>query len=350
MSEAERERFKKVHLPVREDWLAKTQEAPLDPDLEIIDAHHHLWDAPRPRYLLDEFLADAAGNNVVASIYVESRSMYRVGGPEEERALGETEFANGLAAMAASGVYGPTRVCDGIIGYVDLRLGEAARPLLEKHQQLSGRRFVGVRNLTAHHPDPEVSATSIDYAPDLMHQRGFQAGVRALGDLGLVFDAFVFHPQLEDIAVLAKACPDTIIVIDHLGCPVGVGPYRGQRVQVLAEWSASMSALARYPNLRVKLGGFAMRVMGFAFETHDAPPGSDELARSWQPYFDQLVKAFGAERCMFESNFPVDKGSCSYTILWNAYKKMAAALTPAEKRNIFAQTARNVYRLGESDV
>lgn len=306
VSDAERERFKKVHLQVREDWLAKTQEAPIDTDIEIIDAHHHLWDAPRPRYLLDEFLADAAGNNVVASVYVESRAMYRNSGPEEEYALGETEFANGMAAMAASGVYGRTRVCDGIIGYVDLRLGEAARPLLEKHRMLSGGRFVGVRNLTAHHPDPEVSVTSIDYAPDLMRQPVFQAGVRTLGDLELVFDAFLFHPQLEDIAVLAKACPNTTIVVDHYGGPVGVGPYRDHRAQVLADWSASMAALERYQNVRVKLGGFAMRVMGFGFDKRETPPGSDELAMACQPYFDQLIDIFGPERCMFESNFPVD--------------------------------------------
>lgn len=342
----EKQSFQSVHLPIREDWLATTREEAIEPEMTIVDAHHHLWGTPRPDYLLPEFLADTAGGHrIVASIFVECRTMYRAGGPERERSLGETEFANGVAAMAASGVFGETRVCDGIVGYVDLGEGETVRDLLEKHVAVSSGRFVGVRNINAHHDDPEVITTSKPYPKDLLVKPSFHAGARVLGEMGLCFDAFMYHPQLRDIAVMAKACPDTRIIIDHYGCPVGVGPYRGKREEVFAEWSATMKELARHPNISVKLGGLTMRTVGFEFEKRETAPGSDEMARAWQPYFDHMIDCYGPQRCMFESNFPVDKGACGYTVLWNTFKKMSRHLSADERAWLFERTARSVYGL-----
>ncbi|MVW72361.1 amidohydrolase family protein [Bordetella sp. 15P40C-2] len=341
----EQQRFAQVHLPVSEAWLATTFEEAVEPGLEIIDTHHHLWDKPRPRYLLDEFLADASGGHrLMGSVYVESRAMYRQDVADGEKPLGETEFANGMAAMAASGVYGPARVCDGIVGFVDLRLPNAAE-LLQQHVRIAGPRFKGVRNLSAWHPDPEVSATSIVYPKDLLSSADFRRGLGALTDMDLVFDAFMFHTQLNDLIDLARAFPRTRIVLDHYGAPVGVGPFVNQREAVFREWRESMRRLSAFPNVFVKLGGFAMRITGFGFDRQDKAPTSDELATAWQPYFDEVVNLFGVERCMFESNFPVDKGSCSYTVLWNAYKKMSLRLPDAQRRQLLSGTARQVYRL-----
>lgn len=341
----ERARFAQVHLPVNDQWLATTVEEAFEPERPIIDTHHHLWDAPRPRYLLDEFLADADnGHQLEASIYVESRAMYRQQGSDAEKPLGETEFANGIAAMASSGAYGRARVCDGIIGFVDLRLPQAGE-LLEKHMRIAGPRFKGVRNLSAWHPDPEVSTTSIVYPKDLLRDPDFHRGLGALADLGLVFDAYMFHTQLDDLIELAQAFPQASLVLDHYGTPVGVGPFANQREAVFADWSANMARLAACRNVNVKLGGFAMRVTGFGFDKHDKAPSSDQLVQVWQPYFDRVVSLFGPERCMFESNFPVDKGSCSYTVLWNAYKKLTVNLPDTDRRLLLSETARRVYSL-----
>lgn len=346
VTEEEKARFAKVHLPVREDWLALLHEEALEPELGFIDAHHHLWDAPRPRYLLDEFLTDAkGGHKLLGTVYVESRAMYDPSLPESERSLGETEFANGVAAMAASGAYGETRVCDGIVGYVDLGLGAAAAPILRKHMARGGRRFVGVRNLSAFDPNPEVSVTSVTYPKDLLRDPTFHKGAQALGELGLVFDCFVFHPQLEDVVIAAKACPDTPIVLDHFGGLVGVGPYRDARDAAFAQWRESMARIAECPNVVVKLGGFAMRTSGFGFEQRETPARSEELAQAWAPITNAVIALFGAERCMFESNFPVDKGSCSYTVLWNAYKRMTQGLPAADRQALFAGTAQRIYGL-----
>jgi len=334
-----------MHLPASPTWLASTPEAAVEPELDIIDAHHHLWDAPRPRYLLDEFLADASGGHrVVSTVYVQCHAMYRAHGGDAEKSLGETEFATGMAAMSASGAYGSTRVCDGIVGYVDLRLPQAGA-LLQQHQNIAGSRFKGVRNMSAWHPDPGVSATSIVNPKDLLTDPDFRRGLGTLTDLGLVFDAFLFHSQLDDLIDLAQACPAATIVLNHYGTPLGVGPYADQRRAVFADWSARMARLADFPNVYVKLGGLTMRVAGFGFEKQPQAPSSDQLAQAWQPYFDHVVQQFGAQRCMFESNFPVDKSGCGYTVLWNACKKLCAKLPTVDRRALLAQTARRVYKL-----
>jgi predicted TIM-barrel fold metal-dependent hydrolase len=339
------QRISEGFLSVRPDWLALHSEPVLEPDLPIIDPHHHLMDAPGHRYMLPDFLDDVrGGHRLIASLFVECRVFYRPYGPEDRRSLGETEFVNGVAAMSASGIYGPVRVCAGIIGNVDLRFGDRAGPALEAHIAASGGRFRGIRNVAAWHKDG-IKATSANPPPGLLLDPSFRRGFAALGRLGLTFDAWLLHTQLGDLIDLARAFPDTTIICDHIGGPAGIGPYVGKRDEVFADWSKSMRELSRCPNVRVKLGGMGMHLLGFDFPIRERPPSSQQLADAWKPYVELCIEAFGAERAMFESNFPVDKGTCSWLVLWNAFKRLAAGCSPDEKRALFLGTACQVYGL-----
>ena len=334
------------HLSVRPAWLALHQEEIIEPGLPIVDAHHHLWDHPGSRYFLLDLLEDiAAGHNIRATVSVECGAMYRREAAAELRAVGETEFLNGAAAMSASAGYGECRVCAGIVGHADLRLGKGARPVLEAHIGAGGGRFRGVRFSSVWHPDPAARGSLANPPPYLLSDPKFREGFAQLAPLGLSFDAWMYHTQLPELVELARAFPETVIVLNHAGGAIGIGPYAGKRNAVLAEWGASMRQLARCPNLFVKLGGLGMRLFGFDFSSRQRPPSSEELAECWQPYIEACIEAFGAERCMFESNFPVDKGSCSYAVLWNAFKRVAAHASKAEKQALFSATASKVYRL-----
>ncbi|MCK8787056.1 amidohydrolase family protein [Roseomonas sp. NAR14] len=334
------------HLQVRPDWLARRREAPLEPDLPIIDPHHHLWDRPGSRYLLEDLLADTgSGHDVRATVYVQARAMLRADGPVEERSLGETEFANGVAACSASGVYGPTRACAGIVGMVDLMLGEAAGPLLERHQRVAGERLRGIRNTTAWHESPEILSNPIPPPPGMLTSAGFRQGAALLPGFGLSLDIWAYHTQLDDVLALARSLPALQLVLNHCGGPLGAGPYAGRRAEVLAEWRDRMARLAELPNVAVKLGGLGMAVNGFGFEKGETPPGSEELAAAFAPYILGCIELFGPERCMFESNFPVDKGSYGYTVLWNAFKRLTAGMAQGERTALFAGTAARIYRL-----
>jgi predicted TIM-barrel fold metal-dependent hydrolase len=325
----------------------------LDPDLPIVDAHHHLVDRPETgRYLLPEFLDDVrTGHDVVSTVYIEWASMQRAHGPTEMRPVGEVEFANGVAAMAASGTYGATAVCAGIVGDADLRLGAAVEPVLDALVTAGGGpdgRFKGVRFMTA--TDPGQSAwTAARPRPDgLLALPVVRAGVAKVVAAGLTFDAWCYHPQIGEVVDLARAFPDARIVLDHVGGPLGVGPYAGRRDEVFAAWSSSMAELAACPNVFVKLGGFGMSIFGF--DTHrDATP-SEVLAQHWRPYIETSVSVFGADRAMFESNFPADREGVGYATLWNAFKRVAAGCSASEKADLFAGTARRFYGLtGETD-
>jgi L-fuconolactonase len=334
------------HLPVREDWLAQVREEALDPGLPIVDAHHHLWDRPGARYLLDELLRDTGGgHDVRATVYVQARSMLRAEGPEELRSLGETEFANGVAARSASGLYGPIRACAGIVGMVDLMLGDCVVPLLERHLRAGGDRFRGVRNQTAWHAAPEINSNPVPPRPGLLSEPAFRRGAARLAEHGLSLDIWAYHTQLDEVLALARALPGLTVVLDHCGGPLGSGPYRGRRPEVLAEWSGRMRLLAACPNVVVKLGGLGMTVSGFGFERRELPPTSEQLVAAWHPYLETCVEAFGAARCMFESNFPVDKGSAGYAALWNAFKRFAAPASAEERTALFSGTAIRAYRL-----
>jgi L-fuconolactonase len=336
------------HLRVRPDWLARREEEILDPDLPIVDPHHHLVDRENTgRYLLYDLLADTrSGHNITATVYLEWLSMYRADGPAEMRPVGEVEFANGVGAMAASGTYGKTRVCAGVVGYADLMLGARVEPVLEAMITGGGARFRGIRFISASHPDDAARGSSVNRPAGLLIEPKLREGFARLAPLGLSFDAWMYHTQLGELVDLARAFPETPIVLDHVGGPIGLGPYAGKRDEVFAEWKRSMTEVAACSNVHVKLGGLGMRLFGFDVHDRELPPTSQELAALWRPYIETCIAAFGASRAMFESNFPVDKGSGSYQVFWNAFKRIAAGCSPTEKAALFAGTASRFYRLG----
>jgi L-fuconolactonase len=336
-----------VHLVVRPEWLDRRREEIIEPALPIVDPHHHLVERPETgRYLLPDLLADiGSGHNITATVYLEWLSMYRAQGPAEMRPVGEIEFANGVAAMSAGGGYGKTRVCAGIVGHADLALGAAVEQVLVAQIAAGGGRFRGIRFITATHPDQAAWGSAVLRPAGLLMDNKLREGFARLAPLGLSFDAWMYHTQLGELIDLARAFPATLIVLDHVGGPIGLGRYAGKRDEVFAEWSARIGELAQCPNVHIKLGGLGMRMFGFTVHTHELPPGSDELAAAWRPYIETCIEAFGPERAMFESNFPVDKGSCGYAALWNAFKRIAAGCSAAEKRALFAGTATQFYRL-----
>jgi predicted TIM-barrel fold metal-dependent hydrolase len=334
------------HLPIRSDWLALRREVILDAARPIIDPHHHLWERPTWRYLLPELLEDtASGHNIVATVFMECHSMYRAAGPAALKPLGETEFVNGVAAMAASGGYGATRVCAGIIGHADLRLGAAVEDVLLAHIRAGGERFRGIRHITAWDEDRTLLNPKTEAVRGLMADARFREGFARLAPLGLSFDAWLFHPQLGELAELADAFPETPIILNHAGGPVRAGAYAQRLDDEFRHWSEAVRALARRANVVVKLGGLGMRINGFGFEAGAEPPSSETVAAAWKPYVHTCIEAFGAARSMFESNFPVDKGSVSYAVLWNAFKRLAADASESEKSALFHDTASSTYRL-----
>jgi predicted TIM-barrel fold metal-dependent hydrolase len=336
------------HLPVRQDWLDRRREEIIEPELPIVDPHHHLVERPETgRYLLPDLLADTgSGHNVTATVYLEWLSMYRAQGPVELRPVGEIEFANGVAAMAASGTYGTTKVCAGIVGYADLALGATVEKVLEAMIQAGGGRFRGIRFITASHPDQAAWGSAIIRPAGLLMDPKVREGFARLAPLGLSFDAWMYHTQLGELIDLAHSSPETPIVLDHVGGTIGLGPYAGKRDEVFAAWSGKIRELAACPNVHIKLGGLGMRMFGFTHHLGDLPPSSEELAAAWQPYIETCIDAFGPERAMFESDFPVDKSSCGYAAPWNAFKRIAAGCSAAEKVALFADTANKFYRLG----
>jgi predicted TIM-barrel fold metal-dependent hydrolase len=330
-------------------WLAKRpSEAALEPDLPIIDPHHHLWDTPhRGTYFLPDLLADiGGGHNIVSTVFLECQAMYRASGPAALAPVGEVEFVNGIAAMSASGNYGKTCVAEGIIGYADLRLGAAVRDVLEAEIAAGGGRFRGIRQGVAWDGDPSVGKyASRSVPPHLVRDSVFREGFAQLAKLGLSFESWQYHPQLPDAIDLARAFPDTTIILNHVGGVLGVGPYNGKREEVRQGWRKDIFELAKCPNVNVKLGGTGMTSFGFDFHERDVPPSSEELAAAWRQYIEPCIEAFGVNRCMFESNFPPDKQSGGYTELWNAFKRISQGASPAEKTALYSGTAARVYRL-----
>jgi L-fuconolactonase len=343
-----------------------TEETILEPDLPIIDPHHHLWDrrsmlaaAPppthgfanvihrAPHYLLDELLADTgSGHNIRATVFVECRSMYSADLPIEMRPVGETEFVNGVAAQCASGLYGDIRACAGIVGHVDLTLGDAAGPVMEAHIAASGR-FRGIRHSASWDADPDVLGPLHMRSEGFYLGDAFRQGFSNLAPLGLSFDAWLLEPQLPDLIDLARAFPDTSIILDHVGTPLGNASYAGRLPERFGIWRERIRDLAKSPNVTVKLGGLAMAFCNFPSFMSDPPAPSTQLAEEWRPYIETCIEAFGADRCMFESNFPVDILACSYARLWNAFKIIAKDASEGEKTALFAGTAKRVYRLDD---
>ena len=333
-------------MPGTKEWLDQVTEEIIDPARRICDPHHHLWDHPGNRYLLDELLEDiGSGHNVVSTVFVECMSMYRADGPEELRPVGETEFVNGIAAMSASGRYGEARACAGIISYADLALGDAVAPVLEAHIAAAPQRFRGIRHASGWDPSPEVRNSHTNPPESLLSDAQFRKGYAQLGRYGLSFEAWLYHPQIPELTDLARAFPDIPIVFDHFGGPLGIGPYSDKHDEVFEHWKASVDELAKCPNVVAKLGGINMPLNAFGWDKRAVPPTSEELAAGTEHYYEYSIDRFGPDRCMFESNFPVDRASVSYPVLWNTFKRIAAGFSESEKDAMFHDTAARVYRL-----
>jgi L-fuconolactonase len=344
-------------------------EVVLEPELPILDSHHHLWDWPHerlarlpplehgsmdllllrlaPRYLFNDLLDDLrSGHNVGATVYMECGAMYRANGPEALRCVGETEHASCVAAMAASGTYGPVRACAGIVGGIELRAGADVEDVLQSHIAAGHGRFRGVRQSAAFDEDPNVLGPLHGRAPPgLYRDVQFRCGFAVLHKLGLSFDAWLLEPQLPDLIDLARAFPQTRIILDHVGTPLGVGRYAGQLEARFDIWCENIWTLAKSGNVYVKLGGLAMPFLGWHKHMDEPADSSETLARQWRPYLETCIEAFGPQRCMFESNFPVDRFGASYVALWNAFKRVTAGASSEEKAALFSGTAKHVYDL-----
>lgn len=337
-------------------------EAILEPELPIIDPHHHLWDLrpllpmfPEPRhdfleaiagaayYTFDQLHADThSGHNVVATVFMECGAFYDASRGDDLKVVGEVEFVNGVAAQGASGLYGHYRPCAAIVGHADLTLGAKAGEVLDALRAASPR-FVGIRHAAAWDTDPEVLGPPFHHPEGLYRDAKFREGFAELGKRGLTFDAWLLEPQLGDVLDLARAFPDQPIVLDHCGTPLGIASYRGKLPEHFDRWRASIRAIGECPNVTVKLGGLAMAFCQLPDRGPAAGLGSEELAAMWRPYIETCVEAFGPSRAMFESNYPVDRWGASYPVLWNAFKRLASGASAEEKRALFAGTAARVY-------
>jgi L-fuconolactonase len=330
------------------DWLALTPEPTLEPELPICDPHHHFWDfrtarIPYQRYLLHELAADIhSGHNVRATVFIEARAMYRADGPEEMRPVGEVEFVQGLAAASASGLYGPGRAAAAIVGHANLNLGDRVAPVLDALQAASPNRFRGIRHSVSWDPHPEVENRGVE---GQLASVQFRAGARVLARRGLCLENTLYFPQLPELADFAKAIPDLTIISNHMGGLMRVGPYANRDDEVLATWRRGIAAVAACPNVVMKLGGLGMPRTGFDWHIRDKPIGSEELARAMAPFITYCIEQFSPERCMFESNFPVDKVSYSYNVLYNAFKRVSENYSAPERAAMFRDTAAHIYRI-----
>jgi L-fuconolactonase len=330
--------------PGSEEWLASVSEEIVDPELPIIDPHHHLWRERRfSKYLLPELWRDTgSGHNVVKTVFVECRSEYRSDGPEHLRPLGETEFVVGQAQASEADPRQATIA--GIVGHADLRHDHLSE-VLEQHVAVGDGRFRGIRHAGSRAEHPELLFIPGGAPEGLYADGNFRRGVRLLGEMGLTYDTWHYHYQNRDFLELARACPDTTMILDHFGTPLGVGPYAAQREKIFEQWKEDIAAIAECPNVVAKLGGMAMPDNGFGWHERAAPPTSNEFAEAQRRYYLHTIDCFGPDRCMMESNFPVDRYSISYPVLYNGLKKVVAGFSDAEKRALFHDTAARVYRV-----
>lgn len=333
------------------DWLALTTEPTLEPALPICDPHHHFWDMrheriPYQRYLLHELAADIhSGHNVRSTVFIEARAMYRADGPDELRPVGEVEFVQGLAAASASGLYGPGRAAAAIVGHANLLLGDRVAAVLEALQAASPNRFRGIRHSVTWDPHPEVENTAAHRMQGQLASATFRAGAQVLAQMGLSLEGWMYFPQLPELVDFARAVPNLTIILNHIGGLMRVGPYANHEDEVLATWRRGIAAVATCPNVYMKLGGLGMPRTGFDWHTRATPIGSEELAAGMAPLLHYCIEQFGPSRCMFESNFPVDKVSFSYHVMYNAFKRLSAGYSASERAAMFHDTAARIYRV-----
>lgn len=331
-------------MPYDNKWLAKHTEEIVEPDLPIIDPHHHFWQQSAfGRYMLDDLWSDTeSGHNIERTVFLECHAEYYKDGPEDRRSLGETNFVAGLAAETVESSEHDVHIA-AIVGHVDLTLGARVSEILEAHLELSPDLFRGIRQSASWDASDELGGSGPD--PRLYEGDSFREGFAELLSLGLSFDAWSYFTQLPQLADLARAFPDTTVVVDHLGGPLGIGPYAVNRNDVFGQWQENITELSKCENVALKLGGLGMPHVGNGWHEQDTPPGSQAVAAAYKPYCDHAIEQFGPHRCMFESNFPVDKLSVSYSVLWNAFKVVTANFSADEKAALFYRTAESVYRL-----
>lgn len=333
----------------RPEWLRLANEAAIEPDRPICDPHHHLWDRPGDPYFVEDFAADLqTGHNIVSTVFIECGSRYRADGPEGMRPVGETEFAVEEAERAAATPGVATRVAAGIVGFADLRLGEEVHRVLDAHAEAGRGRFRGIRQCVAADSDARVPEHRTLPPYGLLAEPAFREGFACLQPFGASFETWLYHPQLPGLIDLARAFPDTRIVANHVGGLLGVGRYAEDRRSVVAGWRDSISELARCPNVSVKLGGLGMTLFGFDWESGPRPPSSEAVAGAIEPFVDHCIDRFGVERAMFESNFPMDKVSCGYGTMWNAFERLAARYSASERDALFHDNAMRFYRLDDA--
>lgn len=327
-------------------WLAQVREEILDPGRRIIDPHHHLWDQPdRGAYVLEDLWGDTgSGHRIEKTVFVECRASYRESGPEHLQPIGETEFVAEIAAASSAGGSDSATIA-GIVAHADLTRGEAAEEVLQAHEEAGRGLFRGIRHAGARDPYPEDLQIAGRAPEGLYADPAFREGMRVLGRLGLSYDTWHYHHQNAAFADLARAVPDTTMILDHFGTPLGVGRYRDRREEIFEAWKADIAEIARCPNVVAKLGGLAMPDNGFGWHERGVPPTSDEFAEVQRRYYLHTIDCFGPERCMLESNFPVDKLSLSYHVLWNGLKKITSGFSEDEREAMFYRTAARVYRL-----
>ncbi len=333
-------------LALRESWLALVDEEILEPERPIVDPHFHFFveNEAFPSYRLADLRRDTSRHDVRQAVYMECEEMYRKAGPSHLRPVGESEWVRELAAQAAA--QGGVRI-GAMVGDAQLYNGGArAAETLDAHLEASPL-FRGVRDMAIWDASPEIDCVAEASDLDLYGESRFREGFAEVAKRGLCFDAHQYHTQLSSVESLARAFPDTWIIVDHLGSPLGAGPYAGKHDEIFPIWRENVSLVARCPNVFMKLGGLAMPWCGFGWEQRARPPTSDEFVAAYHRYYDHALEVFGPERCMFESNFPVDKLSLSYDVLWNAFKKIAAPFSESEKQALFGGTAKRVYRLEE---
>ncbi len=333
--------------PGSAEWFAQVDEDVIDPGREIVDPHHHLWpDGGALPYGIAALSADTiVGHNVAETVFIECHAGYRTDGPDHLRPVGETSFvADSDDEMRKAHPEAPTIA--GIVAHADLALEPAQLDeVLDAHAEAARGRFVGIRDALARAVEPEVMTIAGAYPEGKSSDPAFHAGVRRLGERSLTYDSWHYHYQLTELAEVADAAPDTTIVHDHFGTPIGVGKFAGKHDEIFAQWQVDTAALAERPNVVAKLGGLAMPDNGFGWHTASRPPTSDEFVEAQARWYHHTIECFGAERCMFESNFPVDRFSLSYLVLWNALKKIAAKYSESQQADLFAGTARRVYGL-----
>ena len=333
-------------MPVNNEWLALVQEDIIDPDRPIVDPHHHFWQDGPPRsypYLLEDLWLDTnAGHLIEQTVFIEAGADYRTDGPDELRPIGETQF---VAAIAARSAQGEGATVAAIVGHANLSLGAEAGPVLEAHVEAGQGLFRGIRHHGSWDASPDVPNSRIEPPPHLFLSDSFQDGVRLLGEMGLSFDVWCYHPQLPEVVALANACPDTTLIVNHLGGVLGIGPYAGKRDETFEQWKRDYAALRECANVFGKIGGLAQGVNGYGWEKRELPPTSDEIVEIQRPYYLHAIECLGPDRCMFESNFPVEKESVSYHVLYNAFKKITADFSEDEKDYLFRGTAIKAYRL-----